>query len=133
MLQTHFDPYNVYKFVIYILVHPLTCLCIFIMFVSCVFLYAASCFLFFYQFKVILISKSLLPSSFLKLLRNILTLMNHFINSFYLTKVQLHLFEIIGTAKLPDMQKIRIFGFLFEEIGCTDSLKWGEKIYKRLF
>jgi hypothetical protein len=39
---------------------------------------------------------------------------------------------IIGTANHPDMQKIRITGFLFDS-SYIGSLKWGKKFYKRLF
>jgi hypothetical protein len=42
-----------------------------------------------------------------------------------------HLSGVIGTASLPNMQKIRIIGFFFE-----NSLHWqfeaGKKIHKRL-
>jgi len=47
--------------------------------------------------------------------------------------VELHLSGLIGTARHPDMQKIRIIGFFFE-----NRLHWqfevgGKNYYKRLF
>ena len=53
----------------------------------------------------------LLPSSFLKILRNIQNLMKPFVNLFYLSTVQLHLSELIGTRSYPDIQKIWIIRF----------------------
>jgi len=39
--------------------------------------------------------------------------------------VRLHLSELIGMARLPDMQKIRIIGFFLTKIGYTGSTNFG--------
>jgi hypothetical protein len=41
--------------------------------------------------------------------------------------VELHLSGLIGTASHPDMQKIRIIGFFFEN-GYIGSLKCGKNL-----
>ena len=41
------------------------------------------------------------------------------------SRVELHLFELIGTASHPDMQKLQIIGFFFE-----NRLHWQFEVKK---
>jgi hypothetical protein len=47
----------------------------------------------------------------------------YFAPAMYLSTVEIHLPELIGTASHPVMKKIRRVGF-FLKIGYNDSLKW---------
>jgi hypothetical protein len=47
---------------------------------------------------------------------------------FFLSTVELHLSGLIGTARHPDMQKIRIIGFFFE-----NRLHWQFEVRPSLF